>query len=159
MGLTESSIVRWGVAFAGSIGLHVMVILVLVATGTSSEPPPPLVPSPMEQQPEPPPEAPSSPAETAQQRPAESPAPAEPAPPRPSRTGARQPSRPSPAPAAAPSDAVKTRSYTVRPGDNLTHLARNCGSTPAEIARLNGMDVKTMANLKVGQTIKLKASE
>ena len=63
-----------------------------------------------------------------------------------------------PSSSAAPG-AVKTRDYTVKAGDNLTHLARKCGSTPAEIAKLNGVDEKTMANLKVGQVIKLKASE
>ena len=49
----------------------------------------------------------------------------------------------------------RTRSYTVKPGDNLTRLARNAGTTPAELAKLNGVDEKELAKLKVGQTIKL----
>ena len=61
--------------------------------------------------------------------------------------------------ASASTDAPKTRNYTVKPGDNLTRLARDCGSTNAELAKLNGVDEKTLANLKVGQVIKLKAKE
>ena len=38
---------------------------------------------------------------------------------------------------------------------NLTRLARNANTTPAELARLNGVDEKELAKLKVGQTIKL----
>lgn len=53
----------------------------------------------------------------------------------------------------------KTKSYRVKKGDNLTHIARDCGSTPAELAKLNGVSEKQLANLKVGQVIKIKASE
>ena len=61
--------------------------------------------------------------------------------------------------ASASTGAPKTRNYTVKPGDNLTRLARDCGSTNAELAKLNGVDEKTLANLKVGQVIKLKVKE
>ena len=76
-----------------------------------------------------------------------------------SRSAARPPAA-RPADSASAGDApVKTKSYTVKPGDNLTHLARRCGSTPDELAKLNGVDVKKMADLKVGQTIKIKDNE
>ena len=76
-----------------------------------------------------------------------------------SRSAARSPAA-RPADSASAGDApIKTKSYTVKPGDNLTHLARRCGSTPDEIAKLNGVDVKKMADLKVGQTIKIKDNE
>jgi LysM repeat protein len=47
----------------------------------------------------------------------------------------------------------------VKLGDNLTRLARNAGTTPAELARLNGVDEKELAKLKVGQTIKLPTAD
>lgn len=76
-----------------------------------------------------------------------------------SRSAARPPAA-RPADSASAGDApIKTKSYTVKPGDNLTHLARRCGSTPDELAKLNGVDVKKMADLKVGQTIKIKDNE
>lgn len=56
-------------------------------------------------------------------------------------------------------DAPKTKNYRVKKGDNLTHIARDCGSTPAELAKLNGVSEKVLANLKVGQVIKIKATE
>ena len=51
------------------------------------------------------------------------------------------------------------RTYKVKPGDNLTRLARNAGTTPAELARLSGVDEKELAKLKVGQTIKLPSAD
>lgn len=62
-------------------------------------------------------------------------------------------------PAATDAAAPKTKSYRVKKGDNLTHIARDCGSTPAELAKLNGVSEKQLANLKVGQIIKIKAAE
>ena len=82
-----------------------------------------------------------------------------------SRTGATRPARttkPNAAATSAPAageGAPKTRSYRVKAGDNLTRLARECGSTPAELAKLNGVDEKKLADLKVGQTIKLKVND
>ena len=67
-----------------------------------------------------------------------------------------QPSSESPHKTAAPASAEpRTQDYKVKPGDNLTRLARNANTTPAELARLNGVDEKELAKLKVGQTIKL----
>lgn len=79
-----------------------------------------------------------------------------------SRTGATRPARTTKPATAAPAPVEgtpKTRSYRVKAGDNLTRLARECGSTPAELAKLNGMDEKKLADLKVGQTIKLKVND
>ena len=58
-----------------------------------------------------------------------------------------------------PPSEPRTRTYKVKPGDNLTRLARNAGTTPAELAKLNGVDEKELAKLKVGQTIKLPAAD
>ena len=67
-----------------------------------------------------------------------------------------QPSSESPHKTAAPASAEpRTQDYKVKPGDNLTRLARNANTTPAELARLNGVDEKELAKLRVGQTIKL----
>ena len=66
----------------------------------------------------------------------------------------------SPAPVTVPAPTgPRTQDYKVKPGDNLTRLARNAGTTPAELARLNGVDEKELAKLKVGQTIKLPAAD
>jgi hypothetical protein len=134
-----NDVIRWGVAGICSVACHVAVILVVMWTGSSSTPPPPLEPSPL--------------ADVGlQDAPLAAPSPAN--------SAAAVPSAVSAPPLSAPaSTAVKTRIYKVRPGDKLIHLARGCGSTPAEIAKLNGVDEKTMANLKVGQIIKLKAAE
>lgn len=134
-----NDVIRWGVAGICSVACHVAVILVVMWTGSSSMPPPPLEPSPL--------------ADVGlQDAPLAAPSPAN--------SAAAVPSAVSAPPLSAPaSTAVKTRIYKVRPGDKLIHLARGCGSTPAEIAKLNGVDEKTMANLKVGQIIKLKAAE
>ena len=78
-------------------------------------------------------------------------------------TAAREnaPGQPSPeAPHETPAPAgPRTQDYKVKPGDNLTRLARNAGTTPAELARLNGVDEKELAKLKVGQIIKLPVAE
>ena len=50
----------------------------------------------------------------------------------------------------------KVKNYKVRSGDNLTRIAHRCGATNAELAELNGMSEKQLANLKVGQIIKIK---
>jgi cell envelope opacity-associated protein A len=142
-----NDVIRWGVAGICSVACHVAVILVVMWTGSSSTPPPPLEPSPL--------------ADVGlQDAPLAAPSPANSAAPSPANSAAEVPSAVSAPPLSAPaSTAVKTRIYKVRPGDKLIHLARGCGSTPAEIAKLNGVDEKTMANLKVGQIIKLKAAE
>ena len=67
-----------------------------------------------------------------------------------------QPSPEAPHATAAPAPVEpRTQDYKVKPGDNLTRLARNAGTSPAELAKLNGVDEKELAKLKVGQTIKL----
>ena len=56
---------------------------------------------------------------------------------------------------AAESPAAGPVLYEVRQGDNLTRIARACGSTVAELAALNGKPVKRLEKLWVGQKIKL----
>lgn len=53
----------------------------------------------------------------------------------------------------APSAAVET--YVVRKGDILTHIAQDCNTTIQELAKLNGTTVRKLANLRVGQKIKI----
>ena len=68
---------------------------------------------------------------------------------------------PTPRPAAtpAPSAAVTTSEYVVKSGDNLSRLARKFKTTPAELATLNGMSVAKLANLQIGQVIKVPATD
>jgi LysM repeat protein len=54
---------------------------------------------------------------------------------------------------------AKTVTYTVKRGDTLTALARECGLTVAELAKLNGKSVKKLSVLKVGQRLKLPAKD
>jgi LysM repeat protein len=61
--------------------------------------------------------------------------------------------------AAEKKDAVKTRVYTVKRGDTLTAIARDCGLTIPELAELNGKSVKKLSNLKIGQRLKLPAKD
>ena len=63
-----------------------------------------------------------------------------------------------PASTSSPSE-PRLRTYKVKPGDNLSRLARNAHTTPAELARLNGVGEKELANLKVGQIIKLPVAD
>ena len=155
-----NDMIRWGIAGLCSLACHVAVIMFFVWTGSSSTPPPPLEPSPLSDvgQQEAPLDAPPADVAPGVSQDAAAAGPTGVAAPTATPPRASASSRTAPPSSAAPG-AVKTRDYTVKAGDNLTHLARKCGSTPAEIAKLNGVDEKTMANLKVGQVIKLKASE
>lgn len=56
-------------------------------------------------------------------------------------------------------DAEIVASYTVRSGDNLSRIARNHGTTVAALADLNGMSVSKLANLRIGQVIKVPAKD
>lgn len=81
--------------------------------------------------------------------------------PRPPEKGAKETGKSSAPSTAAKSvpektDAVKLESYVVKSGDTLTALAKGCDSTPAELAKLNGVSLKELSDLKVGQKIKLK---
>lgn len=51
---------------------------------------------------------------------------------------------------------ARTETYVVKRGDTLTAIARECGSTPAELAKLNGVSLKVLSDLKFGQKIKIK---
>ena len=121
-------------AGAGSLAIHVFIVLLFVWSGkTSSDPAP---------QPD------SVAAETKEA------APAPPSPEAPHATAA-----PTATPTAAAPAEPRTQDYKVKPGDNLTRLARNAGTTPAELAKLNGVDEKELAKLKVGQIIKLPVAD
>ena len=94
-------------------------------------------------------------------------APSDPAP-QPDSVAATRETKPAPPPEPPPETDVptstttapsepRTHTYTVKSGDTLISLARNARTTTEELARLNGVDEKEFANLKVGQKIKLPA--
>ena len=70
-------------------------------------------------------------------------------------SGAHRPPSGESTPAAAPEPPTEWVTYVVRRGDTLTGLARDTGCTLEQIARKNGKSVKALAQLKVGQRIKL----
>ena len=135
--MDRKKLTGWYMAGACSIAIHAFIILLFAWSGKSSSvptPQPALVAAETKaaEPDQPPPDAP--------------------------RTTAAPTAAPAPAPVTAPAE-PRTRNYTVKPGDNLTRLARNAGTTPAELARLNGVDEKELAKLKVGQTIKLPVAD
>jgi len=60
----------------------------------------------------------------------------------------------SPAP-STPVPASDAAVYTVKPGDNFTHIARDHGCTPEELAKFNGKDRKHYNVIRVGDKIKV----
>ena len=175
--MNPKNVYGWVVAGACSLGLHLVVVLCFTLFGNGA--PKPVDPAVAQSTVEPaaPAENPNAPAVDEPVTPPVELDPAAPpsrvaprsgnrapgtaaANPRASSRSAARPPAARPADSASAGDApIKTKSYTVKPGDNLTHLARRCGSTPDELAKLNGVDVKKMADLKVGQTIKIKDNE
>lgn len=79
-----------------------------------------------------------------------------------SESGGPEESAPSaPVGSAAPSPARTAGAegpdfYVVKPGDNLTRIARDNGTTPEALAEINGKSLKQMNLLHVGQKIKLR---
>ena len=143
--MDKDKLTAWCIAGAGSVAIHVFIILLFVWSGKSSS-----VPTPQ-------------PASVAAETKAAEP---DQPPPDAPRTTAAPTAVPAPVPVTAPAPVTvpaptgpRTQDYKVKPGDNLTRLARNAGTTPAELARLNGVDEKELAKLKVGQTIKLPAAD
>ena len=156
---------RWAVAIVGSLIIHIVVACYFFSGNTGRAPDPVDANASVTTEP------------NATSDPAAKPEATDPAPPppvteeprpvrpttRPPRTNANTrntvPAATANTPPAATDAAPKTKSYRVKKGDNLTHIARDCGSTPAELAKLNGVSEKQLANLKVGQIIKIKAAE
>jgi len=134
--LDREKLIEWSIAGACSVALHAIIITLFILLGKS----------PSEPAPQP---APVAAAEEKSPAPSLSEAPPE---------AAATTTPPAPMAPPAPSE-PRTRTYKVKPGDNLTRLARNAGTTPAELARLNGVDEKELAKLKVGQTIKLPSAD
>ena len=137
--MDREKLIEWCIAGACSVALHAIVITLFILLGKS----------PSEPAPQPAPVA-------AAEEKAPAPSPSE-APPEATAT-TTPPATTAPMTPPAPSE-PRTRTYKVKPGDNLTRLARNAGTTPAELARLNGVDEKELAKLKVGQTIKLPSAD
>lgn len=73
--------------------------------------------------------------------------------------GRAQTEAPSPGDSAEPTVSCKPVTawvtYVVKRGDTLTGLVRDTGCTLEQVARKNGKSVKALAQLKVGQRIKL----
>ena len=67
--------------------------------------------------------------------------------------------------AARPPDPVGERVaeipefYTVKQGDTLTKIARSFGTTPEELAKVNGKELRQMDRIWVGQKIRLRARQ
>ena len=119
---------EWCIAGACSVAIHAFLILLFAFFGnTPSEPGP--QPEPAAKVRETTPDLPASDASNETNAPAATTSPPEP----------------------------RTRTYKVKPGDTLISLARNARTTTEDLARLNGVDEKEFAKLKVGQTIKLPA--
>ena len=70
---------------------------------------------------------------------------------------ASKPAAEKPSAAPAKDGGARTETYVVKRGDTLTAIARECGCTPAELAKLNGVSLKALSDLKFGQKIKIKA--
>ena len=100
------------------------------------------------------PESPPAPAAVA------APAPSEERPAASAAASAAPSAAPEPRPAAdlprtsAPSEGPAF--YVVKPGDNLTRIARENGTTPEALAEINGKTLKQMNLLYVGQKVKLR---
>ena len=137
--MDREKLIEWCIAGACSVALHAIVITLFILLGKSPSEPVPQ-PAPV--------------AATEEKSPAPSPSEAPPE----ATATTTPPATTAPMTPPAPSE-PRTRTYKVKPGDNLTRLARNAGTTPAELARLNGVDEKELAKLKVGQTIKLPAAD
>ena len=129
MEMDRDKVTEWCIAGACSVAIHVFIILLFVLLGKTSSDPAPQRESTAAARETTPTPPPETPHETDES--ASTPSPSEP----------------------------RTRTYKVKPGDNLTRLARNAHTTPAELARLNGVDEKELAKLKVGQIIKLPAAD
>lgn len=144
------SLGNWGIAICASLIAHVVVLTTFAITGTPSsqteqpkkpeteqvQPPVTPVDGPSEAQPE----------DTVAKRG-----------PEPRRITTPAPAGSSSRPLARPQVTLETASYKVKAGDNATRLARDNGVTLQVLAKLNGKDVKTFSNLRVGQTIKVPA--
>lgn len=58
-----------------------------------------------------------------------------------------------------PSSADDWTDYKVRSGDTLSGLAKRFGVTVRELAERNGTDAKTLAQLRIGQVIRVPAGD
>lgn len=129
----------WTVSVAASLGLHVLVIVLFIGFGALSgtgDTPAPAV------------KQPPAPADVA----AEKETVAAHGDAKPSQTS-QPPAASSDGPRAVPAGDIY---YTVKPGDNLSKIAKLDGSSLAELAELNGKSIKELSLLMVGQKIKVK---
>ena len=141
----------WTVAVAASLGLHVLVIVLFIGFGALSG-------------------AGDAPALVVKPQPAladvaaakeSAAAHGDATPSQSAETGGRASFSPTDQPTDASSNGPRAvsagdRYYTVKPGDNLSKIAKLDGSSLAELAELNGKSIKELSRLMVGQKIKVK---
>ena len=129
MEMDRDKMKEWCIAGACSVAIHAFLILLFAFFGKAPSDPAP---------------QPDSVAATRETTPAPPP----------------EPPQETDAPAATPTPSEpRTHTYKVKSGDTLISLARNARATTEELARLNGVDEKEFAKLKVGQTIKLPVAD
>ena len=134
MGVEENKQLRWVLAIGLSVALHVLIVALMVGVGGDDSAPSPVA-------------APSAKPEKVEPEP-------QPARSQPAKPEAVKPEPPKPVKPEPVAPSYKT--YTVKPGDNLSKIAKLDGSTLAELAELNETDVSTLARLKPGQVIKVR---
>lgn len=180
MGPTNGQGMQWMVAGAISLGLHAVVLCLFALSGMSDAKPPSCVPGPdetpsvTETRPEPA-EEPAAPVPKAEQTVEPRPAVEKPAVEKPVVEKKVEPATPvkrTPPPKALPAEKPGKdskpanppgkvsaggtyESYVVKKGDSLTQVAKRYDCTPAGLAKLNGVSLKKLANLKIGQKIKV----
>jgi len=175
LGSTYDKSMQWVFAAVASIALHVLILAAFVCgsrseSGGTSAPERPkeaeVAPQPAVQETPPPedkpkveakPKAESKPKPKAEQKPkAESKPKAEPKPKSVDRE--KGPGDDEPGGAAAPKaevPPVATKTYVVKRGDTLKRIARENDCTMSDLANINGVPLSRLANLRVGQRIKV----
>lgn len=152
--------INWTMAVVLSLGVHAAILGALWGTSSTEEDAAATDLPPVEEV-----RAETKPAETVEEaKPAELPkrvvAPKPVETPKPSEA-VKPVEPPKPITVAKPPEAplVDYEEYTVKRGDNLTTIARKFKSTTTELAALNGKTVAQLANLRVGQKIKVPRGE
>ncbi len=156
MSESENRAANWTIGLVGSIVLHALVLGLFVTLGarptSTSIALPPATPE-VSDTPETP-VASETPAPSETPVRAESHAPAAPRP-QPVRPPAVRPQPPVRPLAAAPAAADEVKVYVVQKGDNASQIARRFNLTLNQLAALNGVTVKKLDDIAIGQKLKV----